>query len=60
MLLRIAAMDPQQNAVAHECGAVAALVGVLQHGPSHPVTLVALEALACLVTQNADGSGRVR
>ena len=60
MLLRIAAMDPQQNAVAHGCGAVPALVSVLHHGPRHPVTLVALEALACLVTQNADGTCRVR
>lgn len=54
MLIRIAATNSEQSGVARECGSVPALVGILHHGPRHPVTLVALEALACLLAQEAD------
>jgi hypothetical protein len=54
MLIRIAATNPEQSGVARQCGSVPALVGILHYGPRHPVTLVALEALACLLAQEAD------
>lgn len=58
MLIRIAVADAERKKVAQDLEAVLALVPILKYGAKHPTTLVAVEALACLVTQ--DPKGRVR
>lgn len=57
MLIRIAVADTERKKVAQDLEAVLAIVPMLKYGIKHPTTLVAVEALACLVTQ--DPKGRV-
>lgn len=58
MLIRIAVADDARKSVAEELEAVLALVPMLKYGAKHPTTIVAVEALAFLLTQ--DPKGRVR
>jgi hypothetical protein len=58
MLIRIAVTHEDRKEIARQAGAIQPLVSVLHHGGKHPITLVAIEALACLLTQ--DTASRVR
>lgn len=52
MLIRVAVLDYERRKVAQELDVVQALAPKLQYGAEHPVTLVAVEGLACLVADN--------
>lgn len=58
MLIRIAVADDARKKAAQQLDAVLALVPMLNYGAKHPTTIVAVEALALLLTQ--DPKGRVR
>jgi hypothetical protein len=52
MLIRVAVADYERRKVAQELDPVLALVPMLQYGAKHPVTMLIVEALACLVTED--------
>lgn len=52
MLIRVAVLDYERRKAAQELDVVQALVPKLEYGAEHPVTLVAVEGLACLVADN--------
>lgn len=58
MLIRVAVLDYERRKVAQDLDVVPALAPKLEYGAEHPVTLVAVEGLACLVAGNP--KGRVR
>lgn len=58
MLIRIAVADSARNRVAQQLDAVLAVAPMLKYGAAHPTTIIAVEALAFLLTH--DPKGRVR
>eukprot|EP00892_Ulva_mutabilis_P000926 jgi/Ulvmu1/10834/UM007_0008.1 len=60
MLIRIAVADAERKKVAQDLEAVLAIVPMLKYGVKHPTTMVAVEALACMVTQDPKGRDQLR
>jgi hypothetical protein len=52
ILIRVAALDFESRKVAQDLDVVKALVPMLDYGAEHPVTIVAVEGLACLVADH--------
>jgi hypothetical protein len=59
MLIRVAVLDYERRKVAQELDVVQALVPTLDYGAQHPVTIVAVEGLACLVADNPKSRVRI-
>lgn len=52
MLIRVAVLDYERRKIAQSLDCTRALIPMLDYGASHPITLVALEGLACLVADH--------
>jgi hypothetical protein len=54
-LIRMAVLDSERRKLVQELDVIAPLVPMLYYGAEHPMTIVVVEALACLVADNPKG-----